>query len=348
MGILSVQEIWDQSLTGDRDQRGQRRRPRAFRVRTTSLADGEVIVLSAVDPLTGLTIPNIFDPYVDANGHTDPQAICASAQPHLQRDPREWLVICTYSNFVEGSAEMAAQGYIQPNPLLRPAIPHWGREEARRVANYDLGYVDLHDPTQNLDARAVNNSTGQKFSPANEIEDPRSTLALTWNIPAPLLSLSDGGTSMTALGILLQYQNTLNLDTFLTCLPSTVKCKTIDPGETRFEEGIYFQPVTAHFAFRFDTIELTDDAGGTQTIVGWEIDEYVPDIGWYVLDTTTGKPKKYVDPTGLNPGGPYPLNGAGQVLVNPGGGAPQQFYFLHYYFSKRGFFADLMAGVVLV
>jgi len=417
VAVKSVQCIWNSGIQGSADQRGMLTAVLTFRVRTTSKADGKVIVSSAVDPISGLTIPYIFSSYVDPNGNPDSTCICGAVDPQLQRDPTEWLVTCRYSNFVEGSPEMAQIGYVEPNPLLRPAIPRWGREDARRVATFDLGFQDPHGiPVNNLinglpqsgsisqaaaiaaieaaaiaamppitgaalaaliaavtagvtnwsqvipelqgayaslygdivKPQAITNSTGQRFTPAPEIEDPRPTLALTWNIPAPLLSQSDGGTSLRNLGGLLQYQNSLFLDTFLTCAPSTVKLKTIDPGETRYEEGIYFQPVTAHFSFRFDTIDLVDDAGGTQTIVGWEIDEYVPDTGWYVLNATTGGPRKYVDPTGLNPGGPYPLNGSGQVLVNSGGGKPQQYYFLHYYFANRNYAADLLASVILV
>jgi hypothetical protein len=411
--ILSVQEIWDPALGSDANQRALRGVLRTFRVRTTSKADGAALVQTAVDPNTGVSVPLLFSFYVDANGNPDVTLLATDIDAKLHTDPTDWIVTVRYSNVVD-NPEMAAQGFVQYHPLLRPAVPRWTIERPRRVAKFDLGYINPDGENLNnfinflpqsgpisqsgaaavianiatvwlppltagelaallggipantadwsdvitaladvftslygaiLPPKAIVNSAGQSYSPPSEVDDPRPTLHLTWNIPAPQLSLSDGGLTFFAFDRLLGYDNSVSSDVFLTTDPSVVKV-TIDAGETHYEEGIYYLPVTAHFQFRPLVTDITDANGKRFSVVGWEHDEYVPDVGYYKL--VDGLPAKHTDQTGLNPGGPYPLDGKGGVLRMPAPGEQQRFIYNRFFLYPRAKLNPVLLGVIVI
>ncbi len=154
----SVTEIWNGRRTNVREVRTQGfasalidnaavTYTRVFRCLTTSSLIDAPDVLLMVDPVTGLSIPKMYDVYVAANGTTDDQAVCNVIQPEQSHDdPTVWQVRCEFSTDVP------------IDPLSRPVILRVS-SITRKIAIYE-----------DTNGDAILNSADDPFDPPVEID----------------------------------------------------------------------------------------------------------------------------------------------------------------------------------
>ncbi len=147
MAVVSVREIWS-GRSGDLDYQTNRKYTRVFRVQTNNNLDGPLTVRDA----DGL--PNIDDPYADANGNADTGSRLKDKKAAQDGDnPRLWIITCEFSSETD-RPESKEQDPIKMRAKLS------FRAAKRRVAKD----VDV-------DGNAVVNPAEDPFDPPVEVDE---------------------------------------------------------------------------------------------------------------------------------------------------------------------------------
>lgn len=156
MGIVQVYEIPSERLLSERSQLDQQNEPviseqraRGFYVETNDDATTEYQIRTAVDPNTGVTIPQPFEAhpsfaYVFVRN--------VDARPLTRNCSKYWTVIVTYEGLNIGS---------QTDPVNELPLERWASRQNEELADHDV------------DGKPILNTAGQPYDPP--LTRPRST-----------------------------------------------------------------------------------------------------------------------------------------------------------------------------
>jgi hypothetical protein len=282
-------EIWN-GRTGSANDEFVRQYKRVFRVLTNSTFDGPETVISTPG------LPKRWSFYHELNGAADLLARCVSADAKQdQDDPLTWIVEFTYTTrrlgrFARHRTELEkprnADNKQDNSPLSRPTVISYATVHTQRAVDVDV-----------LFGFAVVNSAGQKIT-GIMADDSRPQLTFTRNEATPNL------------GIIQQYKDAVNSDSWFGCAPLTVKVMSITANE-QFEQELLYASVT--YVFQVQPITMYSPQG-------WR--KYVLDEGTAELDPTAtpanSRLRPVYDKNNRPIAGPVPLDGHGHVLA-PGG-----------------------------
>jgi hypothetical protein len=274
MAVTNVNEIWE-GRRGSQDDAYVVEFVRVFRVFTNSMSDGSLAVRTAVDPVSGLTIPALYTSYSGANEVYIGSTVQKVESLQDSGNPFAWTVTVTYSTLTKDPF------LNNPNPLQRLPEISWSLANFSRAIDVDLLGVPIV------------NSAGQRFDPPIEVDDSRQVLTYIRNE-----STYDPHVAKT-------YINAINTDTFLGFEPYAALIKNI--GAVRsFENNVVFYRVTYEIHFRSG--DLVDIPGLGQVEDLW-YPLYLLDHGPEYIDAN-GLLKKVVDANQF-PLNDAPLNGSG-------------------------------------
>lgn len=269
--ILDIWEIGDRESSAESSGRGPvRNHARYF---DCLVAEGD----EEIDH--GLILNDIRVPARGSLCPWDSSSVCRKRAVKQDADtPRLFHITLNYSNQPLSGEEPDRTE--QENPLDIPADISWDSEEVREAA------------TKDLDNKPFMNSSRQRFETAVEIVRRRRVITIVKNFATWNDSIAE------------QYEETVNLTTFLNKPPETVFCRRISARRV-YQSNMYFYPVT--FIFVHD-------------IFGWKA--RVVDTGTALLTlSSSGKPiwEAITDSSGVPVTQPVFLNGAGNLLqgANP-------------------------------
>lgn len=216
MAILSVNERGE-GRGGRKGQKGEVTYRRVFIVITKSKSDGPQVVMNAVDPNTGTSVPLIGEIYVAGND-LDVNARCIGVDPQEidGHGSKIWQVNCEYSTKWQDATD---------DPLLRPTDISFSFAQFQRPVWLDIN------------ASAITNSANAYFDPPVEIDDSRPVLTMVRN------------ESWFSTSLAIDYQDAVNSDIFFGFPVRTVKIAGIS-GQNAVENGIQFVKVTYEFHIR--------------------------------------------------------------------------------------------------
>ena len=214
-----------------------------FQVVTDDPFDGVLTVANAVDPNSGLAIPQLFSSYVTPKENCS-WIYCERIQPRQEEAGtiyQTWEVLCTYSSNMDED----------DNPLDRPPVISY------KTQSYE------HPVDKDIDGNAVLNSCGQQFDPTIMEISPVLVMnvQVNWADYDPNFALS--------------MYNKVNADTFFGFSAGTVLCTDI-AGSPESESDVDFYSVDIEFQIRangwqkliLDTgLQEYDSAGGRRNIM---------------------------------------------------------------------------------
>ncbi len=197
------------------DEKGVRKYTQIFQVFTDNPQMDSQLVRDAPG------IPNLFDSYASNTGF-DTDALCIAKEARENSENHyQWEVECHFSS-AAGDVDQAEE-----NPLDRPSLRKWTRENFKRPAEVDL------------DSFYVVNSAWDPFDPPPELDAHIRVLTITRN-----------ETDFDPQG-LEQYSYAINKEDFFGYTPGQARMDPID-AEEAWENGTEFWKVTYTIRFRTD------------------------------------------------------------------------------------------------
>jgi len=143
---------------------------------------------------------------------------------HIESDSEDglwWVATFTYSWY---DANTLGGGPDQ-NPLLMPIEVNWGWRDNELVVDRDI------------EGAVVKNTAGDPYDPPVKIVDPRMTMTVIRN------------EASISLGLIQQYRNAINSDTFGAWDPYFAHCLGITPKNTFHQQVGWYYQVTYEFEF---------------------------------------------------------------------------------------------------
>lgn len=239
---------------GDHTWEGEDEYTVVYYVRTDSVSDGAVTVLTAPG------IPILGEPYMLGN-EIAPQAVVIHKHAQERESPTEWEVEVTYSARQQDDEPPQEQDPTQLEAEIsltfesrRVVIPGYFNDPA---ATFSWDYLSL----------GIVNSAGEPFDPQPE-----------YDIADPLLTISKNLREMSA-EWLMNMANTVNATDFFGASPRQLRL--LPPTTRRAWDKVigYYWPTTFQFAYRYETWDLQllnigtyyiDDSGNRQAFTDAE------------------------------------------------------------------------------
>ncbi len=276
---------------------------RTFDVVVNSLADTPDTILSAVDPSTFLTIPQIGDLWLPSP--TVPRiAKCKDRKTRRNgQNPFQWEVSLQYGTDWQLS---------DPDPTKRPARVRGEPVTYREAAAQ--GYR-INEITNVVDdgTTPILNSSRDPFDPPPEKDATRRRVTITryeLNNPDPITE---------------PYQDTVNAVTWRGYGVGCAKyCGCSYEGPEWFNGRYYYLVTHTVDCRRQPGSVLFTDEGWAYVVVDAGYRELVPELSGNPPPLHTGNfvRQEIRDQPGISSSGPHLLNGAGQKLILPPPGAP--------------------------
>lgn len=247
-------------------------------------------------------VPKIFDPHPNFASSLCREVRAVQESP----SPLAWTVTARYST----------QGLEDENPLLRAPVFTWGSQQREAAAEFDK---ESGNPIQN--------TAGDSFDPPlpQEIFDLTLDVRRNEAVFNPLTINT--------------YVNTVNLTTWHTFPPRTVKCNEIG-ATSEFDENLLlsYWSVSYRFALRLvQTFDLTDPGNPILLpLDGW--DQLVLNAGFAFLNGD-GNLQVILDDAGTPVNIARPLDAVGGIL-DPDG--PLEPFYLRFRIYTRSEFAGLL------
>lgn len=212
MAVTQVKELMGEGDRGaDWTIESGRNYRRRFMVLTDNQADGPVLAGNAV----GIKYGDFYVGQASSPGEVDTAAYCTMIRvDQVGDDGLQWIVELGYSWY---NAFVAGGGPHQ-DPLEMPIEVTWGLRDHERVLQYDAN------------GKAVLNTAGDPFDPPIVVDDPRMTMTVVRN------------EAQVNLGLILQYRNAVNSDSFAGFNPLYCRCINISPrSQFHQDAGWYYQ-----------------------------------------------------------------------------------------------------------
>lgn len=224
-GIVSVGEKYEGARSGSINRLWQRNYVRTFIVETTRPQIGALQVRTAVDPRTGLAIPQPGAFYHNGLSPGDPDfeydhgSFVESIEATQDQDTGglQWTVVVNYAFYT----------IFDPDPTLWPIRVSFGGDRTERVIYFDFN------------GNPIVNSAGDRFDPPITIDDSRSTMTVTRNERVTAFDLTLAET----------YRDTINSAPWNGFAAHTVKLGIITTSEPQYDSNnlVYYYTVTYPF-----------------------------------------------------------------------------------------------------
>ncbi|HVW39263.1 MAG TPA: hypothetical protein VHB99_18230 [Pirellulales bacterium] len=210
--------------SGSADSKGVTGYSVTFQVGTNNVNDGVQVVGTAVDPVSGFSIPIPGLTIYQYGNETDVSAVCETVTPHqLDESPFVWEVAATFSNVAEPGQE---------NPLDRPA------EINVTSQKYEIPVI------RDLAGKGIVNTAGNPFDPPVTKDATRYVLTISKNFADYDFDLAtDYADSINDLPFMGREAGTLKISGF-----SAIR---------RYEQQQIYWTVTWEFEYRREGWQIT-------------------------------------------------------------------------------------------